>query len=506
MAATSPRRFGALALLLSLLCLAAPEALSEVRAAEERWYALRLRGEPVGWLRDAVREEDGRIASEESLRLSLLRGGETLLIELSGRFVETPDGTPLDAESTQRVGAGEVVRRTRFEGAEVEVTVLEGGRRTTARRPAPEGPWLAPAARERFVRAEIARGAREVRFRTVDFTGDPAPLDTVMRRAGEEILEVGGKVVPALAWDVELSLLPGVTVREYTDGQGRSLSQTLELLPGVPLTAEIADRDLATAPVRPVELLAATLVSPEGRFAAPRRLRRAVYSVRSTDPSWAGPAPTGVQRVAPEGRGCWRVTVDLEAPQAGGEPPGEEFRRPSTYVGSDDPAVERLAAEALVGAGPSDAEAAEALRRFVRRFVRTKDLSVGLATASEVARTRQGDCTEHAVLLAALLRARGIPSRMASGLVYLDRFLGRDAVFGYHMWTQAWLAQGAGPGRWVDLDAALDDAPFDAAHLALTTSALADGAFTNDLVRLAPVLGRLAIRIVEPGGSAPSVP
>ena len=38
-----------------------------------------------------------------------------------------------------------------------------------------------------------------------------------------------------------------------------------------------------------------------------------------------------------------------------------------------------------------------------------KDLSVGFATAADVARTAQGDCTEHAVLLAALLRASDIP-------------------------------------------------------------------------------------------------
>ena len=41
------------------------------------------------------------------------------------------------------------------------------------------------------------------------------------------------------------------------------------------------------------------------------------------------------------------------------------------------------------------------------------------ATAAEVARSREGDCTEHAVLLAALARARGIPARVAMGLVYV---------------------------------------------------------------------------------------
>jgi hypothetical protein len=87
---------------------------------------------------------------------------------------------------------------------------------------------------------------------------------------------------------------------------------------------------------------------------------------------------------------------------------------------------------------------------------------------------------------------------VVSGLLYLDHFLGREAVFGYHMWTQAWLSGRDGRARWVDLDATLDGRPFDAAHIALGTSPLAEGAFSNDLLRLSPLLGRLSIRVVEP--------
>jgi hypothetical protein len=120
---------------------------------------------------------------------------------------------------------------------------------------------------------------------------------------------------------------------------------------------------------------------------------------------------------------------------------------------------------------------------------------VGFATASEVARTRQGDCSEHAVLLAALLRGAGIPSRTVSGLIYTDEFLGRKNVFAYHMWTQAWLTQGVG-GRWVDLDATLDALPFDAAHIALATSSQSDVGAVNDIVKIAGLLGRLSLQVV----------
>ena len=76
-----------------------------------------------------------------------------------------------------------------------------------------------------------------------------------------------------------------------------------------------------------------------------------------------------------------------------------------------------------------------------------------------MAESREGDCTEHAVLLAALARACGIPARVAIGLVYVDQAGG----FGYHMWTEMYLS-----GHWIPLDATLGQGGIGAAHLKLT--------------------------------------
>jgi len=134
------------------------------------------------------------------------------------------------------------------------------------------------------------------------------------------------------------------------------------------------------------------------------------------------------------------------------------------------------------------------LTALVRNRIADKNLDTGFATASEVARTLSGDCTEHAVLLAALLRADGIPSRVASGLVYLEQYSGERDVFGYHMWTQAWIG-----GRWIDLDAALPGEVdgFDATHIALAVSALDGPEAAADFVPLAGLIGRLQIEVKE---------
>jgi len=103
------------------------------------------------------------------------------------------------------------------------------------------------------------------------------------------------------------------------------------------------------------------------------------------------------------------------------------------------------------------------LEGFVRRFIRTKDLSIGYASALEVARRPEGDCTEHAVLLAALGRALGIPTRVVDGLAYVDAYAGKQHVFVPHAWVQAWTGTG-----WQSFDAAMGS--FDSTHLAFAVS------------------------------------
>ena len=72
-----------------------------------------------------------------------------------------------------------------------------------------------------------------------------------------------------------------------------------------------------------------------------------------------------------------------------------------------------------VAAGESDPwTVACALERHVKTTIRLKNYSTAMATAAEVAQSLEGDCTEHAMLLAALCRARQIPARVAIGLVY----------------------------------------------------------------------------------------
>ena len=126
-------------------------------------------------------------------------------------------------------------------------------------------------------------------------------------------------------------------------------------------------------------------------------------------------------------------------------PADAEFTSANNVLQIDDPKIVAMAREAK-GSETSPAKIPVALERYVHRVMTNKNFTQAFATAAEVAESREGDCTEHAVLLAALARACGIPSRVAIGLVYVASAGG----FGYHMWTEMYLG-----GQWVPFDAVM---------------------------------------------------
>ncbi|MFW6060701.1 MAG: transglutaminase-like domain-containing protein [Phycisphaeraceae bacterium] len=492
--------------LFTVLLLAAPAvAADEGELTFDRWYVLRLQGERIGHAHMSMRESDERVITSNETHMSIRRGQATMHIAQTTRFTETRDGKPIEARSRMKLGQMAVNKTMRFGEDEHELISEQGGRETRQPVPASEEAWLPPAAAQRYIEQRMDEGAERIELRTFDLSMGAEPFEMMLAVLGEEAVEVMGKVVPATMWRAEMSSMPGVTATEYVDRQGQTLKTTVQVMPGMEVEMLAADEQVATAEVDPPEMLASMLVEPAGAIDAPRELRRAVYQLRlddSVDPQRFKLPRTGYQRIVWGDQRTAKVVTDLDQPVPAGEDlPGDAHRAASSMIDHDDPKVRALLKEALGADGEDLDEFAKAkrLRAFVQRYVNEKDLSVGLATASEVARTRQGDCTEHAVLLTALLRAADIPSRTATGLLYVDQFLGREGVFGGHMWTQAWLpTQTDGGHTWIDLDATLPQQAYDAAHITLAVSAMDDAAPTNALLEQLPLMQAMEIEIVHP--------
>ncbi len=100
-------------------------------------------------------------------------------------------------------------------------------------------------------------------------------------------------------------------------------------------------------------------------------------------------------------------------------------------------------------------------------------------SALETLKKKVGDCNEHAVLTAALLRAVGIPNRICIGLIYLE------GKFFYHAWNMVYL------GKWIQVDSTLNQVPVDATHIMLFCGNIADQA------KITGKIGRLKIEVVD---------
>ncbi|TWU18937.1 Transglutaminase-like superfamily protein [Allorhodopirellula heiligendammensis] len=123
--------------------------------------------------------------------------------------------------------------------------------------------------------------------------------------------------------------------------------------------------------------------------------------------------------------------------------------------------VKKVLGVAATMAGTSNEEKAVELNRTVHSLLSFVPLSTGVRSASDIAQTGLADSTEHAILLAAMLRANYIPARLAVGLRYLpeaaDESVSPDSLssadptptypFVYHAWVTAKVEDG-----WIALD------------------------------------------------------
>ncbi len=467
------------------------------RGDAERWYVLEMQGQRAGWTVERETREGDTIVSTAETRLVIKRGDTAITLTMSTRFAETADGEPI--EMTARTDMGGAPTEDRYVFADTGVTWIShsAGAATEKTLPAPEGRWLPPAAAARYLARRLEANAGEITVRTVDPLNGLDPVATVRSGFEHATIEVLGRSVPALRCTARSSLYPDAAGIEYIDEQGRLLRSEVNL-GAVSITVIAADEQLAKADLDPPELMRSLFVTPDRPIRDAYTARRATFRLRATKGDLPDIPTTGSQTAERIDGGTVRITRRADAtPASDAATDRNACLAPSAMISSDDPRVVELATAAFAGVPDDPAARAEAARRFVHRHIRTKDLSVGFASAAETARTREGDCTEHAVLLAAILRAGGIPSRVVSGLIYADRFAGGRDIFGYHMWTQALLPTGEPGGEgWVDLDATLPDAlPRTATHIALGVHTLEGDSRSNALVELAPLMGRLAIAV-----------
>ena len=416
-------------------------------------------------------------------------------------FEESPDGEPLRSEVVLESG-GEPTRLVYvFDGTDtVAMERTRHGRTVTETLPLDGTDWFTPEEVRLFIAARIEAGARTIEYRTVEPADGMQVVTVRSERIGTARFEHRGRSIEVGRWRTRTSGSP-IELVELRSTDGILVESEASLGIG-PMRLHLADRERAVAALeQPAPELLHAMVIPVTGLARSDRLQQARYLVRADGLASFSLPSSGAQRARLVEPGV--VEIEIDAARGSNATEGERSDR--SYLASsgaidfEDEAVTAFVARALEGSSGDRLVRAATLRRAVARHMRHRHYGTAFASASDAVRTGAGDCTEHAVLLAAALRSDGIPARVATGLVHGRVDEATAPGFAWHMWTQALIGD-----QWIDLDATrpLD---FDAGHLLVSTSALAQQGGEDELAALLPLFGRLNVERLDlepdrPGG------
>ena len=450
-----PDRLPFAALLATIFLLAACVARAE--PPQQQWFTVLLDGRKIGSF-EATRQVDaGTVTTMQTLELVLDRVGTRIALGSSETSIETRDGEPLAFRSATRLSGSESVTDGLVKGNVVDVTVKGGGQSQRRSIEWPEGALLAEGQRLAAARAGLAPGTRHAQLTFQPSTLTTVRVGSVVGTPGRVELPGGAPTLVPVDQTIEFPGAP-MKSRVWIDSDQAIHKMTMPLM-GVELVLLACDKACATAPNQGTDVFERTLAR------APRALgaHELDGTLRHTLAARDGGGPlslpeTDEQQVTREGN-HWLVTIGRRGAAGRQPPPVAADLQPNDWLQSTAPELVALARRATGDAATPQARM-QRIEAFVREYISIKSLDVGYASALEVVNRPEGDCTEHAVLVAALGRASGVPTRVVDGLAYAPGFGGKDEVFVPHAWTQAWV-----DGRWQGYDAALDG--FDAGHIAL---------------------------------------
>lgn len=442
--------------------------------ARDEWFGIYQQGRKIGHAhRTREATPTGHLFRDDSsFSMAMLGTPQKLRTTL---VAATDRGYALERFDFHLVSQATSFRASgRVEGDRLRVRFGALGREEEVELPLPEPIHLASTLRPRVAARAPQAGERFTAPVFSPMTLKSEPLTITVE--GRETIEGPEGPVEVLRVREEHQ---GLAARAWLAPDGSALREEATL--GFTLqreSPELALRGVDTT--APVDLVVTHRIPLTGEISDPRSLRRLALRVSGAAAARI-PSDPPRQTVAGDQLRIEREEVPL--PPALGSPPNAEagslaeLLAPSPFIESDDAGIRRLAAT-IAGDETDPRIVARRLLDWIHKSM-TQEPSLTVPSAREVLASLRGDCNEHAVLLAALARAAGIPARVVAGAVY-----GEDGFY-YHAWNELWL------GDWVSADAVFGQMPADATHIKLI-----EGGPERHLA-LAEMIGQLEFTALE---------
>jgi hypothetical protein len=464
--------------------------------AYESWEVIYLGENRIGYSHAKARgtEANGKpaVSTTSDMQLTFKRLGDTTIIKTHQEVTEAMTGELLSYEFEMRNPPKSVSKTLgKVDGRFLRLETQNGDRSNKQSRN-----WdpvtLSPVFQDRAIRQTPMKPGE-----TREFNAFLPELDTVSKNrfVADDyrfVKLLDGKQHKLLLVRVTQSVNPTLTIRAFFDADGQLMLTETNVLGQMMLTYRVSKEEaLKEIAGEELDLIVNSMVKV-GPITKAHRGSKITYRVtmEDDDPSrFLAKGETQEVRRVDDTTAEVTVTRATVPAKPGPDLVDEEYLKPTRLLQSDDVRVTDLARQGA-GAETDPTKAAFRLETYVSQKLKSKNFSTALASAAEVAASLEGDCTEHAMLLAAMLRARQIPSRIAVGLVYVES----AQAFGGHMWTEAFLN-----GAWVPLDATLGQGGIGGGHIKLAESSMADDApvLVTAFLPLMEVLGKMKIEVLK---------
>ena len=445
-------------------CLVVVLGMASFVGAESQttYSAVFLDGGKIGHAKLTRTVDGDRVTTALTTQMTMDRMGMQLSITQEETSVETLDGKPISFTSKQSLGAMGQEISGQITGDKLEITTVMGDNQQVKTIDWPAGAVLSEGERLIHIEKGLAEGTS---YQYSLFTPSMMKaLDVQVAVGAKQKVDLLGRVVMLTEVTVAVpSMMGAMSSTVYVDDDFEALKTTMPIA-GMMLEMVACDKTFALSPDNPKDMFDKLLLPLPGPL--PVESAKAIrYTLKSRSNESLKFPITDNQHMVSKPGGFTLLTVSpvkasprQKMPYKGSDKDAIEALKPSVYIQSDAPEIKALSRQAVGKKIVDAAIAAKRIEKFVNSYIDEKNLSVGYGSALEVAQTREGDCSEHAVLTAALCRAAGIPAQVVAGLVYTEIFADRGPVFAPHAWTQVFIG-----GKWIGLDAT--GRPFGPGHI-----------------------------------------
>ena len=473
--------------------------------AQEAWDAVFLKGNKIGYVHTFIEKVNEKNRDLYRVRqdqvYTFRRLDDAVTMKMMYGTIETPDGEVLRLDTRTLTSENEI--RVYGDAVKGKMNLIMEG---TNQRQEVTIPWgkeiRGPyAAEQSMARKPMEEGEkRTIKMyipdlnRVVDFTFKAEGTFEVP--LGDGTKRVLRKVVQTASLDGKPQTVLDAIL--WADTGGQVLKLESDMMGGIVMYRTTKEGATSATPRGSAKFdeIRGTMIAINKIIPDPRKTRYVQYrlTLHDGDPSQIFPSD-GRQTIQPGAdKNSLVINVVAAGPGDGTSGPAEvdpKYLRPNGIITSEDIRVKTLATR-VVGDSQNPWDKAVKIEHWVFENIRDKNFAIAFAPADEVARNLSGDCSEHAVLAAAMCRAVGIPSRVAVGLLYVDNEKQKLKGFGYHVWHEVYVNQ-----RWVALDSSWDQSTVDATHIKLTDTSLEGVAPFEAFLPIARVQGKLEIDPIE---------